>query len=424
MNSCRPASYFCCFFIAFALSLVPPVRAAEVAAPGRSDSATSAMLLDADGLARLTRACGAQLGDTPFDAFRNRIQCLQAWTEYQPSTCKPISPGSYRVDRRPRFGALSYGLITGRLANGACPGKTFSFRIAYYKWTNTAAWPKQDLFTIRWVTPDGLYNLSFPMIANRAPRITGETLAWWFNGEKPGGYKTELILKAQPAGAGPYTWRVETGTGRVQLDGRTGPVTTLTTRLGSRALNDVVVTVTARASKSAPHRLTVRQPKSLSFLRNVDKADPTWGYETEIHYAIRDQFNQILPANVPLNEHWTSGVVSDFAGMDWRPSDNKGAVVAPADWPDVIQGEMADHHPVPRNPQTPLLGRRVNHWNGKWSIGSTDANAGKGLRVQTNTWQKYLDHARHTNVVSPTGDPVEAPAPARAEPVPAGEEVP
>jgi len=55
----------------------------------------------------------------------------------------------------------------------------------------------------------------------------------------------------------------------------------------------------------------------------------------------------------------------------------------------------------PQNPQTQLGTTAVYHWDGEWSVGSADPSGGKGVRVQTNTWQKYQDHARHRNIVSP-----------------------
>jgi hypothetical protein len=42
----------------------------------------------------------------------------------------------------------------------------------------------------------------------------------------------------------------------------------------------------------------------------------------------------------------------------------------------------------------------VDHWTGTWGIGS--GTPGAGVTVQTNTWQRFQDHARHTNIVSPT----------------------
>jgi hypothetical protein len=171
--------------------------------------------------------------------------------------------------------------------------------------------------------------------------------------------------------------------------------------MGSDSKKDVSIKVTANGGASNSFKLTVKQPKQLGPLANVDQIDPVFAYASFIHYKILDQFGKVLPANVPLNEHFTTPVTPDFPGMDWRRGANGGATVAPSDWNDQIQGETAGHVPPPQNPQTPLGATAVYHWDGEWSIGSADPSGGKGVRVQTNTWQKYQDHARHTNIVSP-----------------------
>jgi hypothetical protein len=345
-----------------------------------------------------SKNCLAQLGQTPFDAFRNIKSCAQAWTEYNTNTCDDISPGSYEITSQPKHGTISVGIITGHLGSGACPGKTFPFKIAYYTWTDQGTNDTQDSFTIVWTTPDGEFSFTFPMVAVLAPRISGPNVVWWFKGEKPAGYRTEITLTAAPANMS-YQWAISAGGSEVKLGDETANTATVTGLKGSDAEKDVGITVTVNGSTSNPFKLTVKQPKELIHLSDVDQADPTWHYVSFIHYKIFDQFGKVLPANIPLNEHWTSGVTTDYRGMNWRRGDNGGATVGASDWVDQIQGETAGHAPPPLGPGNGAV--KVYHWNGEWSIGSADPSGGKGVRVQTNTWQKFQDHARHTNVVSP-----------------------
>lgn len=230
------------------------------------------------------------------------------------------------------------------------------------------------------------------------PRISGPTNVWWFNGETPAGYATTVTLTAAPAGAGAYTWAVVSGADKVTVSpsGNTLSVT----GANASAFREVGVQVTVNGVASRAFNLSVRAPHRLVLTRDfVQNADATWGYETQVHYRIEDQFTDLLPANVPLNEQWTTGVVADFAGMNWRRGAEGGATVAPADWFDRIQGETAGHVPAPRSPCSPLCNTAVYHWGGQWFVGSSVI--GRGRRVQTNTWQKYTDHAEHTGRVSP-----------------------
>jgi hypothetical protein len=178
-----------------------------------------------------------------------------------------------------------------------------------------------------------------------------------------------------------------------------GNTATITSRNAS-AFREVGIQVTVNGVPSNIFRITVRAPHRLVLNQNfVHMADATWGYETHIHYRIEDQFTDLLPSSVDINEQWTTGVVADSPGMDWRRGSEGAAVVSPADWFDRIQGETSTHTPTPRNPCSPLCNTAVYHWGGQWFVGSS--TIGSGRRVQTNTWQKFTDHAEHTNRVSP-----------------------
>jgi hypothetical protein len=237
------------------------------------------------------------------------------------------------------------------------------------------------------------------------PRLSGPKEVWWFDGEKPAGYDVEILLTAIPDKSGPYTWTITGGAAFAALPGGGSSVQTaanqvkLKAKKGSAKLEDVVVEVKSGSATSAPHKLTVLTPRSLGRLNVVDRIDPTFFYESQIFYSIKDQFGRILPRNVMMNEDFTGQVVADTAGMNWRRGAPGGTIVDPKRWLDQVQGEIAGRTPAPQRPQNPLGNKKVYHWAGEWRIGNTIP--GLGARVQRNTWQKFRDHARHTNIVSP-----------------------
>jgi hypothetical protein len=83
--------------------------------------------------------------------------------------------------------------------------------------------------------------------------------------------------------------------------------------------------------------LQVRRPKELfpkavvghatDATNVVDAEDKAFGYESLIHYQIRDQTGAVLPRPVPLNEQFTSGLSCDYmhrggCGTNWRFQQN------------------------------------------------------------------------------------------------------
>jgi hypothetical protein len=240
------------------------------------------------------------------------------------------------------------------------------------------------------------------------PKITGLTNLWWFNGQTPAGYDTQITLTATPANAGSYQWAVVAGTDKVNFSNGADTITTGTNQAtvvstASSAFQEVKIRVTVNGITSGKFKMSVRAPYRLVLNQNfVHSVDPAYGYITRIYYRIEDQFTDLLPNDVPLNEQWSTGVVNDFAGANWRRDAPFGAIESPASWPDEIQGEsnLLPANPPSRSPCTPsLCNTAVQHWGQEWYIGST--NPGVGRRVQTDTLQKYTDHASHQNRVSP-----------------------
>jgi hypothetical protein len=240
---------------------------------------------------------------------------------------------------------------------------------------------------------------------------------WWFNGVSPQPTNYVTTLQA-PAGASDYIWTITSGAQYAQFSNSASTIDTKTTNTvkispsadpGAEAPPTVTVTVQATIKgvivTSNPFTLNLRKPYELEANGIVDKTDSTYGYQSQIHYRILDQTGVVMPFAIPLNENFTSGDVSDFPGANWTlPADCGTSHVCsgtynPSDWFYLVQGAKSGSAPPSQHPPTTLGTTTVDHWSGTWGIG--DGHPGAGVTVQTNTWQRFQDHARHANIVSP-----------------------
>jgi hypothetical protein len=154
--------------------------------------------------------------------------------------------------------------------------------------------------------------------------------------------------------------------------------------------------------QSGTINLTTRRPYQLVAGAISDTCSATYGYEDFLSYTIEDQLSTPLPSSVPINENWTTGIINDYSGTNWRRGP-AGSYTTPSDasFADDIGGENitgGGFTPIP----TPGCGSgstAVEHWGQSWYVGTT-AN-GSGARVQSDTLQKYQDHAVHNSIVSP-----------------------
>jgi len=172
-------------------------------------------------------------------------------------------------------------------------------------------------------------------------------------------------------------------------------------------LNDVKVKVTANGPNgqtSDEFSITIKAPYRLEPQSSEDRPNADFGYETEIKYLIQDQFENLIGAgNMKINEDFTGNAEPDFPPpMNWTMTDDKAFTISNPILSDIIQGEnVLNHTPTP---QTPHGGNtKVVHWAQAIYIGSDTVGAGR--KVQTDTLQKYLDHAAHEGIVSPVPTP-------------------
>jgi hypothetical protein len=236
--------------------------------------------------------------------------------------------------------------------------------------------------------------------------ITGPQTVWWFDGQTPGGYDTTVTLTALPSGASSYSWSLLAGTDKAVLSGQSGNTIHLTGNDLSTSLNDVTVQVTVTTTggtKLATRTATVRGPYRLvPGVPVPPQPDANYGYVSYIPYTIQDNLGQELP-NVGVNESLGT-VINDFPGSTWIRGPATGYLPPGATFSDIIQGQAVSPPPYPYpeqppEPPAPLGTTAVHHFAQSWFIGSE--TPGSGARVQTDTLQRYLDHAAHLNVVSP-----------------------
>src|SRR5690606_12035768 len=117
------------------------------------------------------------------------------------------------------------------------------------------------------------------------------------------------------------------------------------------------------------------------------------GYESKIHYKIKEHFGTILPRDVPWNEKFNGIPVSDWVGEDWGWGAQNGWVVNPNDAFDTIRRSAPPGVLTP-DPRAPYNGAgKIDHVPGTWRVGSADI--GEGLHVKNVVWQIYQDHGNH-----------------------------
>jgi hypothetical protein len=252
------------------------------------------------------------------------------------------------------------------------------------------------------VSPQGSVNV--------APSISGPNTLWWFKGLGAGvsGYANQITLTASSGGTGTsYQWAITAGSDKVSLSTGTSATVQVTSIGQSRNPNDVSITVTVGGITSSPFNLTVRAPYTLgqdpAHTTPVYAQDQEYVWNIKIYNQILDNLLTPMPSPVSANEHWTSGPIPDpaYPNETWAPgAEGCGTTLssAPAEMWDFIQGAFIGNYPPPVY-NTQQNGPAVYSWGDEIRIGT--CTIGAGPRVQTNTLQKYTDHAAHTGITTP-----------------------
>jgi len=244
--------------------------------------------------------------------------------------------------------------------------------------------------------------------ANVTPTISGPNTLWWFNGLGAGvsGYANQTTLTANSGGTGTsYQWAITAGSDKVSLSTGTSASVQVTSIGQSSNANDVSITVTVGGLTSDPFKLTVRAPYTFG----TDSAhptptyvsDPTYVWQTHVFNIVLDNLLTALPSSINVNENWNAPLVADYPGTNWRqpgPNPFGCPTIQNAEIEDEIQGEVPSRIPTPVY-NVNQNGPAVQHWGQEWRIGT--CNTGFGPRVETNTIQKYTDHAAYTGVTTP-----------------------
>ncbi len=240
---------------------------------------------------------------------------------------------------------------------------------------------------------------------------------------------TKATLTAAGPTGGSFNWQVTAGADKAsfsasfsqQSTSTTANNATLYSSAGSTASNDVTIQVTwtdahGNTFPSASVSTTIDRPYSLASngptiyagAADASCTPGTAGFCTAIPYSM------ISAENVPIaNEYITEafGPQSFAPGEpnpnDWTPYtqlvglEGTNYYLSPdGTFSDVI-GQAGRVNPRTLPPPTggPLSLVLVDFGNQAWTVGSEQA--AQGVPVQTNIFQRYLDHGAHASIVSP-----------------------
>lgn len=220
---------------------------------------------------------------------------------------------------------------------------------------------------------------------------------WWFGGAHPSNYDWSTPLTAQGP-PGNYLWTVTVGTGKVCLWPNLGPTSTDNpTVVESKgqsvptSRSDVTISLKWNTYLVTTVTMYVKSPKTFEPLLPTD--DPYGlGYWSKVWYKCRDQYNEVLPKLIDINEEWTDGVFSDWVGEDWdRPNPSPWPQANPYGFADNIWVDVMGLTPPCRHPYGGNT--RVDHWRQRYRVGSLTPPDGKFIK---DDWlQRYTDHGRN-----------------------------
>jgi hypothetical protein len=253
------------------------------------------------------------------------------------------------------------------------------------------------------------YSTSDTLYVNK-PYISGGNSAWFLGSgvsDSANGYYNQASLTANSncnagdtCAATPY-WTVTAGSSKVSLSCSSCSAQTLTAIAGSVTGSDISLTISIAGFTSEPFYFSVGTPKTVvSSINGTPISDAAFndGFKSTIYYSTRDNFNNVMPS-IALNEQF--GSTTNDQPNNWaNPSAGGISSYGSYEWFDTLSFySCASVTPVCTNPQSPLSSSAVKHYSQTWRVGSS--TVGTGVIVQTDNLQYYVDHGRHTNIVTP-----------------------
>jgi hypothetical protein len=265
-----------------------------------------------------------------------------------------------------------------------------------------------------------------------APGLTLSTPLWFFGaGNTPdptftqGG--TQATVTATDASGGTFDWSVANGADKVSFASSSSEPTatttsnTVTVYTVGRSSSDQDVTIelqwtpagaityldsTLTTGVDSPYQLMPNGPVADSpasyvggeCVKNFNYIPEGW--ESDVPYIILSRFGAQL-SHVYINETFGT-FIPDYVGNNWTPPTPGQYLSIDGTFFDDMCSVTAGYSltPTTQIPQTPLGNVAIDHANQNWYVGSP--TLGSGVQVQTNAFQRYQDHGRHTNVTSPT----------------------
>jgi hypothetical protein len=261
----------------------------------------------------------------------------------------------------------------------------------------------------------GPYNYNPSRIVSR-PTVTGANGAWFLGGgaDAANGYYNQAALTGNPnCNAGdtcnntPY-WSVTVNSTKVSLSCSVCTNNTATASVPSDSVGDIQIYMDIGGFAAAAFSFTVNTPGSLDSAGAPYDTTYNDGYYSAIYYNTLDEFGNQMPS-ISLNEQFSSPTcgspISNFCpdqANNWNKPTPYGlsAYNLAGYWYDQIYfSSCIGCTPAYSGPQTPRSASMVDHSNQTWRVGSS--SVGSGVEVQYDTFQRYVDHGRHNDVVSP-----------------------
>ena len=317
-----------------------------------------------------------------------------------------ISSGHYMIASYREYNAYSQ-----------CNGRYYSFGfVDYYNYQHFTETPSTPniYFSYDYFGPgpncpeeSAAYIFGGTTATVRRPTLNGLSDIWWFNGMTPAFYPLTSTLNASPSDRSSYTFKIVSGTDKAGL-GSSNAATyyssansvDLNSTSFSRSAADVSATVTVGHWTSVPFNLSIHTAYVLGQAGAPSTvSDSTYGYSTTIPYSIYDQYGNLLPFDLTVNEFFPSGWPNDDPYSNWVHGPAGGSPTLNATFHDRITGNSGNPTPPSTGPCQPLCDHKIHHAFQEWRAGSL--TPGQGFRMQTDTLQRYTDHATHEQIVSP-----------------------